>query len=62
MGRWTGGLATTQTYTTGVGLGSGTVTITELSATKVSGTFSFTAKNTEQAEVSVTEGSFSANF
>jgi hypothetical protein len=62
MGRWTQGLNPEDTYTTSVGLGSGTVEITAFSSTGFSGTFSFTAKNTAQTEVSITEGSFNATF
>jgi hypothetical protein len=62
MGRWTAGLNTEDTYTTSVGLGSGTCTITSLTATHVEGTFEFTAKNTAQLEVVITEGSFSADI
>lgn len=61
-GRWTAGLATTDTYSTFLGQGSGTCTITELTSGKVSGTFEFTAKNTSGVMVTISEGSFSANF
>jgi len=60
MGRWTAGVNPEQTYTTSLGLGSGTVEITELTDTNVAGTFSFTAKNSNGDEVSITEGSFNA--
>ncbi|MEZ5084064.1 MAG: DUF6252 family protein [Bacteroidales bacterium] len=60
LGRWTEGLSQNDTYSTMVGLGSGTLEITELTATNVKGTFSFTAKNGAGTEVSVTEGSFDA--
>ena len=61
-GRWTQGVAQDDTYTTMLGQGSGSCTITELTATKVSGTFHFTAKNMSGDEVSVTDGSFSADL
>jgi hypothetical protein len=61
-GRWTKGTGQNDTYTTMLGIGSGTVTITELTANSVKGTFEFTAKNTPQEEVSITDGSFSATF
>ncbi len=61
-GRWTQGLGTNDTYTTMLGQGTGTCVITELTASKVSGTFEFTAKNTLGATVTITEGSFSANL
>lgn len=61
-GRWTGSINAVDTYTTMVGQGTGTVEITELTASKVSGSFSFTAKNTLQNQVSVTQGTFSANL
>lgn len=61
-GRWTQGLGTNDTYMTQLGLGSGTCTITELSATQVKGTFSFTAKNTPGIMVTITEGSFTADL
>lgn len=62
-GRWTESLdPNTGTYTTSMGLGTGTVEITELTDTSIKGTFSFTAKNLEQTDISITEGSFNANF
>jgi len=61
-GRWTEGLGQNDTYMTQLGLGSGTVEITELTATGVKGTFSFTAKNGEGTEVSLTIGSSNATF
>lgn len=57
-GRWTAGLNPEQTYSTIVGQGEGTCTIKEEGG-KVEGTFSFTAKNTEGEQVTVTEGTFS---
>lgn len=60
-GRWTAGLATAQTYSTQVGLGNGTCTITE-NGNRLEGTFSFTAKNTDDEAVEVTEGKFTVNL
>lgn len=60
--RWTEGIDPKQTYMASFVLGSGTVTITELSATKVKGTFSGTALNTDQSSKTITDGSFEANF
>lgn len=60
--RWTEGLSSNQTYSVNGVVGSGTVTISELSATAVKGTFSFTGMNIEQSTKSITEGSFSASF
>jgi hypothetical protein len=45
-----------------LGQGSGTCTITELSASKVSGTFQFTAKNMLGTTVTISEGEFSADL
>lgn len=59
-GRWTEGLGQNDTYSTMLGLGTGTIEITEITATNVKGTFSFTAKNGAGTEVSITEGSFNA--
>jgi hypothetical protein len=61
-GRWTQGLGQNDTYTTMVGQGTGTCTITELTSSRVSGTFEFTGKNTLGNSVTITAGSFSANF
>ncbi len=61
-GRWTEGLNASDTYTTSVGLGEGTVEVTEISAKSVKGTFLFTAKNTEGDGVTITEGTFNADF
>lgn len=61
-GRWTEGVGQEDTYTTMLGQGSGSVEITELSDTKVKGTFSFTAKNSAGTDVSITEGSFTSTF
>jgi len=60
--RWTTGLGQNDTYSANGIIGSGSITITELTSTSVSGTFSFQGVNTAQNTVSVTEGQFSANF
>ncbi len=46
---------------TGV-IGSGEVTFTELTDKKAKGTFKFTAYNTAQAKVGITEGKFNVSF
>lgn len=61
-GRWTQGLGINDTYSTMVGQGTGTCTITELSASKVSGTFQFTGKNTAGTSVTITDGTFTADL
>ncbi|MDZ7740801.1 MAG: DUF6252 family protein [Bacteroidota bacterium] len=61
-GRWTAGLNTDQTYSTMLGQGSGTMNITGWTGTSAKGTFSFTAKNSKQEEVSITGGEFSVTF
>ncbi len=61
-GRWTAGLSSDQTYSTMVGQGEGTCNISKEEGGKVEGTFSFTAKNTEGKQVTVTDGSFSAKL
>jgi len=60
--RWTEGLDASQTYVANGILGSGSITITELTSSKVKGTFQFTGANTAQATTSITEGSFEATF
>ncbi len=62
MGRWTQGIGTTDTFSASNVIGSGEVTFTELTDTKAKGTFKFTAYNTTQAKVEVTEGQFDVNF
>lgn len=53
----------TGTYSTQGGFGTGTVEITDYTADEeVKGTFSFTAKNMDGTEVSVTKGEFTAAF
>jgi hypothetical protein len=61
-GRWTASTDPADTYSSMLGQGSGTVEITTLTTTKAEGTFSFTAKNTAQQQVSITSGSFSADI
>ena len=60
--RWTEGLGTNDTYIANGLIGSGSITITELSSTKVKGSFQFTGSNTEQVVKTITEGSFEAAF
>jgi|GEM_PF-747904 hypothetical protein len=60
--RWTAGLDQNDTYMANGLVGSGTITITELTATKVKGSFSFTGVNTTGASQSITDGIFTANF
>jgi len=60
--RWTEGLAQTETYSANGVIGSGTITVTELSSTKIKGSFSFTGMNTAQATKNITDGSFEATF
>jgi hypothetical protein len=62
MLRWTEGLGQTDTYSANGVIGSGTVTVTELSDSKIKGTFSFTGYNTAQTSKQITEGTFEANF
>ncbi len=59
---WTEGTNTTQTYTASFVIGSGTVTVTELTDSKIKGTFEFTGVNTNQETRTITDGSFEANF
>lgn len=61
-GRWTAGLSSSQTYNTMVGQGEGTCTVSTESGGTVEGTFSFTAKNSDGAQVTVTEGKFKAGL
>lgn len=60
--RWTAGLSADDTYLASMVLGSGEVVITEFSESGFKGTFNFEAYNTSQEKVSVTDGSFEANF
>lgn len=60
--RWTEGLGQTETYSANGVVGSGTIIVTELSSTKIKGSFSFTGMNTAQATKSITDGSFEATF
>jgi len=43
-------------------LGSGTITVTELSTTKIKGTFSFDGMNTNGGSKNITDGSFEVDF
>ena len=60
--RWTEGLASTDTYIANFVMGSGTITITELSSSKIKGSFSGTVANTDQVSKRITEGSFEVSF
>ena len=60
--RWTEGLGQDDSYIASFLLGSGTITVTELSATSIKGTFSFTGVNTAQSSKSITDGVFEATF
>lgn len=60
--RWTEGLGQTDTYLANGLVGSGTIIVTELSSTKIKGSFSFTGMNTAQVTKSITDGSFEATF
>ena len=62
MLRWTEGLGQDQSYMANSVIGTGTITVDKLTATEVSGTFSFTGFNTAQTNKSITEGAFSAKF
>ena len=62
MLRWTEGIGQTDTYTANGVIGSGTITVTELTASKIKGTFSFTGFNTSQSSKIITDGEFEANF
>lgn len=61
-GRWTAGLASEQTYVTNVGQGEGTCTISSDNNNQIEGTFSFTAKNTQSEQVTITQGKFKAKY
>ncbi len=60
--RWTEGLGQDQTFVANGILGSGTITVTEISSTKVVGTFSFTGFSTASSSKEITNGQFSATF
>ena len=60
--RWTAGTDPMNTYQANGVIGSGTITITELTAAKVVGTFQFTGYNTAQASKVITNGKFDVNF
>jgi hypothetical protein len=62
MLRWTEGINPADTYTANGAIGSGTITVTELTASKIKGTFSFTGFNTSQSSKTITNGQFEANF
>lgn len=60
--RWTAGLSATDTYQANGVIGSGTVNVTELTATKIVGTFQFTGYNTTQQSKVITNGAFDVKF
>ena len=60
--RWTATIDPTETYTTIGSLGTGKVVITSYDGDNVKGTFEFTAKNTDEVEVEITEGEFDAEI
>ncbi len=60
--RWTEGLDPAQTYLANGILGSGSITVSEISASKVKGTFSFNGQNTNGESKSITKGAFEASF
>jgi len=60
--RWTAGTDPINTYQANGVIGSGTVTITEITATKIVGTFQFTGYNTAQQSKVITNGAFDVNF
>lgn len=62
MARWTQGTGVNDQYTTTLGIGSGMVSVTEATDTGFKGTFHFTAKNSAQEEVTITDGVFEATF
>lgn len=62
MGRWTVGTGMNDTYMANGILGSGSITITELTATGVKGTFTFQGVNSATNTVNITEGKFEASF
>lgn len=60
--RFTGGLDAAQTFVASGVVGSGTIEVTEISASKVKGTFSFTGYNDDGVSKQFTDGKFEANF
>jgi len=60
--RWTEGLNPQDTYVANGIIGSGSITVTELTSSKVKGTFQFTGANTAQGTKTITNGSFEATF
>jgi len=60
--RWTEGLASTDSYLANFALGSGSITITELTSSKIVGTFSGSVANTSQTTKKITEGTFNVSF
>ena len=62
QGRWTQGLAQSDTFVANAVLGEGEVTFDALSESSAKGTFKFTGYNSDKVSVNVTEGSFNVNF
>ena len=60
--RWTEGIGQNDTYVANGILGTGTITVTELTSSKVVGTFSFTGYNTNGDTKQITDGQFNATF
>jgi hypothetical protein len=60
--RWTEGINANQTYLANGILGSGTITVSEISATSIKGTFSCTGQNTNGDSTNITNGAFEATF
>lgn len=61
-GRWTQGLAQTDSYMANNVIGTGEVTFTELSAASAKGSFQFEGYNIDQQKLVITEGEFSVTF
>lgn len=60
--RWTEGLDPKDSYIANGIVGTGTITVTELTSTKIVGTFSFTGFNTNGDSKQITDGQFNATF
>lgn len=59
---WSEGTGSENIYVATFQQGGGSITITELTSTRISGTFNFVAKNDQNYERDITEGSFVAYF
>ena len=63
IGQWTAGLSQTETYSTfAFQSKAGEINLSKLTDSMVEGTFSFQAKNTAGNSVTISDGTFSANF